>query len=91
MSDHNFLRRHFFYGTLLAGALPRGGFGSTISLKAAGYKSPNEKLTACSHFAIASKYTERLVLGFAAVHVEGKLSGTTPTANSRMARKPMGG
>jgi len=37
-------RRHFFYGSLLAGAVPVGGFGSTPSLKAAGYKSPNEKL-----------------------------------------------
>ena len=37
-------RRHFFYGSLLAGALPAAGFGSTASLKAAGYKSPNEKL-----------------------------------------------
>ncbi|MGD0778392.1 MAG: Gfo/Idh/MocA family oxidoreductase, partial [Candidatus Solibacter sp.] len=37
-------RRHFFYGSLLAGAVPAAGFGSTPSLKAAGYKSPNEKL-----------------------------------------------
>ena len=37
-------RRHFFYGSLLAGALPAAGFGSTPSLKSAGYKSPNEKL-----------------------------------------------
>src|SRR5436309_11190172 len=37
-------RRHFFYGTLLAGAVPTGGFGSTSSLKLLGYKSPNEKL-----------------------------------------------
>ena len=44
MSDNRFPRRYFFYGTLLAGAIPRGGFGSTPSLKAAGYKSPNEKL-----------------------------------------------
>ena len=44
MSDYRFSRRHFFYGSLLAGAIPRGGFGSTPSLKAAGYKSPNEKL-----------------------------------------------
>src|SRR4051795_3986031 len=44
MSDNGFSRRYFFYGTLLAGAVPRGGFGSTTSLKAAGYKSPNEKL-----------------------------------------------
>jgi hypothetical protein len=44
MSQHGFSRRYFFYGSLLAGAIPRGGFGSTPSLKAAGYKSPNEKL-----------------------------------------------
>jgi hypothetical protein len=37
-------RRYFFYGSLLAGAVPVGGFGSTPSLKALGYKSPNEKL-----------------------------------------------
>jgi hypothetical protein len=44
MTENRFPRRYFFYGTLLAGAIPRGGFGSTLSLKAAGYKSPNEKL-----------------------------------------------
>ncbi|HEX3879633.1 MAG TPA: Gfo/Idh/MocA family oxidoreductase [Bryobacteraceae bacterium] len=43
-----FTRRYFFYGSLLAGAIPRGGFGSTPSLKAAGYKSPNEKLNVAS-------------------------------------------
>jgi hypothetical protein len=37
-------RRHFFLGTLLAGVIPRGGFGSATSLKALGYQSPNEKL-----------------------------------------------
>ncbi|HEX3877077.1 MAG TPA: Gfo/Idh/MocA family oxidoreductase [Bryobacteraceae bacterium] len=37
-------RRYFFFGSVLAGAIPKGGFGSTPSLKAAGYKSPNEKL-----------------------------------------------
>ncbi len=37
-------RRHFFYGTLLAGAVPGAGFGSAASLKRLGYKSPNEKL-----------------------------------------------
>ena len=37
-------RRYFFYGSLLAGAVPAMGFGSTPSLKSAGYKSPNEKL-----------------------------------------------
>jgi hypothetical protein len=44
MPDHSFSRRHFFYGSLLAGAVPLGGFATTPSLKAAGYKSPNEKL-----------------------------------------------
>jgi predicted dehydrogenase len=37
-------RRHFFYGSLLAGAVPAAGFGSAPSLKQLGYKSPNEKL-----------------------------------------------
>src|SRR5271165_2196651 len=44
MYDHRFSRRYFFYGSLLAGAVPSGGFGSTPSLSAMGYKSPNEKL-----------------------------------------------
>jgi predicted dehydrogenase len=44
MASHTLSRRHFFYGTLLAGAVPSGGFGATPSLKALGYKSPNEKL-----------------------------------------------
>lgn len=44
MSGNHLSRRHFFFGTLLAGAVPRGGFGSAPSLKALGYKSPNEKL-----------------------------------------------
>jgi hypothetical protein len=32
------------FGTLLAAAVPAGGFGSTPSLRHLGYKSPNEKL-----------------------------------------------
>jgi hypothetical protein len=44
VNDSHFSRRHFFYGTLLAGAVPSGGIGSTPSLSALGYKSPNEKL-----------------------------------------------
>jgi len=44
MSHRGFSRRHFFYGSLLAVAVPSGGFGSAPSLKAAGFKSPNEKL-----------------------------------------------
>src|SRR6185503_970210 len=41
-------RRHFFFGSLLAGAVPSAGFGSKASLKALGYKSPNEKLNIAS-------------------------------------------
>jgi len=47
MSDQQrsaFSRRHFFQGSLLAGAVPLGGFASTPSLTRLGYKSPNEKL-----------------------------------------------
>jgi hypothetical protein len=41
-------RRYFFFGSLLTAAVPNGGFGSTPSLKALGYKSPNEKLNIAS-------------------------------------------
>jgi predicted dehydrogenase len=44
MSDYGFSRRYFFYGGLLAGAVPAGGFGSAPSLSQVGYRSPNEKL-----------------------------------------------
>ena len=39
-----FSRRHFLFGTLLAGVMPRAGFGSVPSLKYLGFQSPNEKL-----------------------------------------------
>lgn len=45
---HIFSRRYFFYGSLLAGAIPAGGFGSVASLTRLGYKSPNEKLNIAS-------------------------------------------
>ncbi|MBM3736330.1 MAG: Gfo/Idh/MocA family oxidoreductase [Acidobacteria bacterium] len=41
-------RRYFFHGSLLAAAVPLGGFGSTASLRSMGYKSPNEKLNLAS-------------------------------------------
>ena len=41
-------RRYFFYGSVLAGAVPAAGFGSSPSLKMLGYKSPNEKLNIAS-------------------------------------------
>jgi hypothetical protein len=37
-------RRYFFFGSLLAGAVPRAGFGSVPSLRALGYKPFYEKL-----------------------------------------------
>ena len=48
MSDGRFTRRYFFFGSLLAGAVPLGGFGSEPSLSMLGYKSPNEKLNVAS-------------------------------------------
>lgn len=44
MANEGISRRHFFFGTLLAGLIPRVGFGSVPSLKALGYQSPNERL-----------------------------------------------
>ena len=44
MSSHNLSRRHFFFGSLLAGAVPAGGYGAVPSLGRLGYKSPLEKL-----------------------------------------------
>jgi predicted dehydrogenase len=41
-------RRHFFFGSVLAGTIPAGGFGSVASLKQLGFKSPNEKLNIAS-------------------------------------------
>jgi hypothetical protein len=44
MSQHISSSRRVFVGTLLAGAVPAGGFGSVPSLKNLGYRSPNEKM-----------------------------------------------
>ena len=48
MSKKPVSRRHFFFGSVLAGAVPAAGFGSAPSLKMLGYKSPNEKLNIAS-------------------------------------------
>jgi hypothetical protein len=45
---YNFTRRHFFFGSLFAGAVPAAGFGTVPSLHTLGYKSPNEKLNIAS-------------------------------------------
>ncbi len=44
MSSRGISRRYFFFGSLLAGAVPAGGFGSTPSLKGLGFKSVLDKL-----------------------------------------------
>lgn len=44
MANNGITRRHFFFGTLLAGVIPARGFGSVPSLSVLGYQSPNEKL-----------------------------------------------
>jgi len=44
LSQDGVSRRHFFFGALLAGAVPVGGYGSVPSLRALGYKPFYEKL-----------------------------------------------
>lgn len=44
MSINDVSRRHFFFGALLAGAVPTGGYGSVPSLRALGYKPFYDKL-----------------------------------------------
>ena len=51
-------RRHFFFGTLFAGAVPIGGFSSAASLTHLGYKSPNEKLHIAAIGAGGKGYTD---------------------------------
>lgn len=48
MAQDGISRRFFFFGSLLAGAVPAAAFGTTPSLKSLGYKSPNEKLNIAS-------------------------------------------
>ena len=44
MDSDSVSRRHFFFGALLAGAVPTGGYGSVPSLRALGYKPFYDKL-----------------------------------------------
>src|SRR3954452_24438766 len=48
MSDNGISRRYFFYGSLLAGAVPLAGQGSVPSLRALGYKPFYDKLNVAS-------------------------------------------
>ncbi len=42
MTENRFPRRYFFYGTLLAGAIPRGGFGRAPVVDGGGQVPPRE-------------------------------------------------
>jgi Oxidoreductase family, NAD-binding Rossmann fold/Oxidoreductase family, C-terminal alpha/beta domain len=44
MSSEGLSRRYFFFGSLLAGAVPTAGFGSVPTLRALGYKHYYDKL-----------------------------------------------
>jgi len=46
--SHGISRRYFFYGSLLAGAVPQVGWGSVPSLRALGYKPFYDKLNVAS-------------------------------------------
>ena len=48
MSNNGVSRRHFFYGALLGGAVPAGGYGSVPALRALGYKPFYDKLNVAS-------------------------------------------
>ncbi len=68
MANNRVSRRHFFYGSLLAGAVPAVGFGSVPSLSRLGYHSPNNKLNIAAigaggkgHSDIANCETENIV------------------------------
>jgi len=53
-----FTRRYFFFGSLLAGAVPNAGWSSSGSLPRLGYKSPNEKLNVASIGAGGKAYSD---------------------------------
>ena len=48
MKETTFSRRHFFFGSLLAGAVPAAGSAACHRCGMLGYKSPNEKLNIAS-------------------------------------------
>jgi predicted dehydrogenase len=48
MNDSGVSRRYFFFGALLAGAVPAAGYGSVASLRALGYKPFYNKLNVAS-------------------------------------------
>ena len=48
MAINDVSRRHFFFGSLLAGAVPAAGFGSVPSLRSLGYKPFYDKLNVAS-------------------------------------------
>lgn len=60
MLQNKVSRRYFFFGSLLAGAVPVGGFGGVSSLARLGYKSPNEKLNIAAIGAGGKGYSDIL-------------------------------
>jgi len=58
MSENTISRRKLFFGAALTAAVPAGGFGSAVSLKRLGYKSPNEKLNIAAIGAAGKGYTD---------------------------------
>jgi predicted dehydrogenase len=58
VAEQNISRRHFFFGSLLAGAVPAAGFGSVASLKRLGYKSLNDKLNVAAVGAGGKGYSD---------------------------------
>ncbi len=92
MALHDVSRRHFFYGPLLAAAVPAAGFGSVPSLKRLGYKSPNEKLNIAAIGAggkgasdIAGCATENIV---ALADPDSKRAERSPSARASSPARP---
>ena len=56
-------RRYFFFGSLLAGVVPAGGFGAVASLRKLGFKSPNEKLNIAGVGAGGKGFTDLSMCG----------------------------
>ena len=87
MNDNRFSRRYFFYGSLLAGAVPARGFGSQPSLKALGFKSVNEKLDiAC--IGLGMRGPQILPGAAASENIVALCDSTTPGAPQTYALHP---
>ncbi len=86
MSDNNFTRRKLFFGAALSAAVPVGGFGSAVSLKRMGYKSPNEKLNIAAIGAGGKGYTD--IVGCKAENIVGFADPDDKTAERTFKQFP---